>query len=184
MDIIRHAAHRATDPSQALGFRLTVPAGMTSREPPPGVSVSLVWHRLDSAVVADIDISVFAAPLVVDPSGVLDDAVVWAAGELIAPPRRGHVLDIEDLVLSDRRAVRRITTCVESDESGRPPARPYQTVVVLPPPDRAIQAAVLIVARSDDRIPTAALRVADGMRLEGGRTSISGPMAYRAALVR
>jgi hypothetical protein len=166
MDIIRHAARRATDPCQALGFRLTVPQGMTSRDPAPGVSVSLVWHRPDGAVIADIDISVFTLPLIVDPAGVLDDAVMHAAGQLISRPRRGHVLDIEDLILSDRRSVRRITACVESDASGRPPIRPYQTVVVLPPPDRAIQAAVLIVARSDDRIPTAAHRVADGLRLE------------------
>lgn len=184
MDIIRHAARRATDPTKALGFRLAVPKGMTAREAPAGVSVALLWQRPDGAIVAEVDISVFLCPLIVDPSGVLDDAIMHAAGQLIGSPRRGHVLDIEDLVLSDRRSLRRITTCVEADEYGDAPVRPYRTVVVVPPPDRAIQAAVLITARSDDRLPTAAHRVAEGLRLLGNADVYHLPAAADLALAR
>jgi len=175
MEIIRHSLRRAADPRQALGFRLTVPPGMTRTGAPSGIALRLVdeERRDDGEPRAEIDFAVFAASLLIDPAGILDDVIERVAGAFIEAPREGWIVDTDSVLIAGQRA-RRITVRVVRDDDGATPALQYQTAIVLAPPDLAIQAALVVVVRSADPTWPGAEAALATLRLEGGRPRISG----------
>ena len=96
--------------------------------------------------IGELEIRVFAARMIMDRDGVLNEAAQALAEELFAAPRDGYLGATGSLTLPAGEAFRADMT-VTRDASGHMPTFPYKSVLALGHPDFMIHAALLIVVQ-------------------------------------
>lgn len=145
----------------AIGFRFQTQGGVEVAaavpQQPGDPVVRVVERGADGRVVGELTIGVFAAALIIDRDGILEEHAEQAAMHERAAPAAGREVSALPIELAGGPSGYRVELELTRDAAGARPALPCVAVLAVAPPDLGVNAALAIVVRSaDPEWPTAA----------------------------
>jgi hypothetical protein len=137
----------------AIGFKVVAPEQVLFSPTDPnglqtGVLLEAIERRADGKPVGMMEIAAFAAALVIDRDGVLQETAAAGAEQLISPPADGRLVSI-GAVQYPGGAGFRADVVVSRDATGAaPPALPYVAAIAVAANDFTVSAGLYVVVRS------------------------------------
>lgn len=173
------AAERGLPPIQ-LRFRVGPALTLLELEPSGSGGALVVGEERGTAdrLIGRIEIGLFAASLIIDGAGVVEEIARSAAQQALREPVRSRLLGEGSVELGAGAVGFRADHVMLTDEEGRPrPTCPYTSWIALTSGDPLAAGGALVVVRSAGADWAAAAAVIDSLEIGGVRARQSGAEA-------
>lgn len=163
------AAERGLPPIE-LRFRIGPALTLLEVEPGEGALVAGEERGTADRLIGRIEIGLFAASLIIDGAGVVEETARAAGVQALGAPVRSRLLGEGAVELGAGAVGFRVDHVLLSDEEGRPrPTCPYISWLALTSGDPVAPGGALVVVRSAGPDWAAAAALVDSLQIGGGR---------------